>query len=354
MKLFKDMMEQDHEQLVFCHDKVSGLKAIIAIHDTTLGPALGGLRIWPYATEEEALFDVLRLSKGMTYKNAAMGLNLGGGKAVMMADPKTDKTEELFRAFGQFVDTLGGRYITAEDVGSSLDDMTTIRSVTPYVGGLPDTSGDPSIVTGYGVFRGIQAALMHKYGSSDVAGKTVAIQGAGKVGTYLMSHLLDAGAKILITDISPERVKAAVEKGATALDPAEIFDAECDIFAPCALGGVINDESIPRLKAKIVAGSANNQLLEARHGQALAQRGILYAPDFIVNGGGVINVAQELDPAGYNRELAQAKAGKIYDILLEVFALGEEKGLQPHEAADLYAEERIEKALAQKRVYIPY
>ncbi|MGB4482458.1 MAG: Glu/Leu/Phe/Val dehydrogenase dimerization domain-containing protein [bacterium] len=353
MGLFKDMAQQGHEQVVFCYDRVSGLKAIIAIHDTTLGPALGGVRIWPYASEEEALFDVLRLAKGMTYKNAAMGLNLGGGKAVIIADPKKDKTEELFRAFGKFIHSLGGRYITAEDVGSTLDDMCIIRSVTPYVGGLPETSGDPSINTAYGVFRGIQAAAMHKFGSSDLAGRTVAIQGAGKVGTYLLSHLLEAGAKVLIADIFPEKVEAAVKMGAKAVEPGEIFSVECDIFAPCALGGILNDETIPQLKAKVVAGSANNQLLEPRHGKALAERGILYAPDFIVNGGGVINVAQEFEPGGYCPDKAKAKAGKIYDILLNIFALAEEKGILPHEAADLYAEERIRTALEQKRLYLP-
>jgi len=221
------------------------------------------------------------------------------------------------------------------------------------VGGLPETSGDPSINPAYGVFRGIQAAAMHKFGSSDLAGRTVAIQGAGKVGTYLLSHLLEAGAKVLIADIFPEKVEAAVKMGAKAVEPGEIFSVECDIFAPCALGGILNDETIPQLKAKVVAGSANNQLLEPRHGKALAERGILYAPDFIVNGGGVINVAQEFEPGGYCPDKAKAKAGKIYDILLNIFALAEEKGILPHEAADLYAEERIRKALEQKRLYLP-
>ncbi len=221
------------------------------------------------------------------------------------------------------------------------------------MGGLPETSGDPSINTAYGVFRGIQAAAMHKFGSDDLAGKTVAIQGAGKVGTFLLSHLLEAGARVLITDIFPERVEEAVKMGAQAIEPGEIFSVDCDIFSPCALGGIINDESIPQLKAKIVAGSANNQLLEPRHGKALAERGILYAPDFIINGGGVINVATELEPGGYSQEKARAKAGKIYDILLNIFALAEEKGMAPHEAADLYAEERIRKALEQKRMYVP-
>lgn len=353
MELFAQMAQYGHEQVVFGYDKVSGLKTIIAIHDTTLGPALGGLRIWPYKSEEEALFDVLRLSRGMTYKNSAMGLNFGGGKSVIIADPAKDKTEELFRAFGRFVESLGGRYITAEDVGCAAEDMELIRKETAHVCGLPTTSGNPSTVTAFGVFRAMMAAAKHAFGSDDLAGKRVAVQGAGNVGLSLIERLLEAGATVYVSDIFPEKVAKAVKLGAHAVDGDKIYDQDCDIFAPCALGAILNDDTIPRLKCKVVCGSANNQLLEPRHGKALGERGILYAPDFIANGGGVINVAEELAPGGYNHERAIAKAAKIYDILTRVFALAEERNIEPHEAADFMAEERIRKALEQKKMYLP-
>lgn len=352
MEVFKMMEKYGHEQVAFCYDQVSGLKAIIAIHDTTLGPALGGLRMWPYKSEEEALFDVLRLSRGMTYKNSAMGLNLGGGKAVIIGDPRKDKSEELFRAFGRFVQSLSGRYITAEDVGTTAEDMEIIRYETEYVCGLPETSGNPSPMTAFGVFRAIQASLKEVFGTDSVAGKKVAVQGTGSVGLNLIQRLIEAGATVYATDIFPEKLQAAVELGAVAVPPEKIFDQECDVFAPCALGGVINDDTVARLKSKIVCGAANNQLLEPRHGKALAERGILYAPDFVANGGGVTNVAFELMPSGYNREKAMAKISKIYDILLKVFQIAKTKGIGTHEAADLLAEERIEKALRQKRMYV--
>jgi leucine dehydrogenase len=353
LEVLESMAKYGHEQVVFCYDKTSGLKAIIAIHDTTLGPALGGARMWPYKTEEEALFDVLRLSMGMTYKNSAMGLNIGGGKGVIIGDPRTDKSEELFRAFGRFVHSLGGRYITAEDVGTTTEDMAIIRAETPHVKGLSDTSGDPSPVTAYGVFKAMQAAVYKLFGSDDLSGKKVAVQGIGAVGISLVEQLLDAGAKVLAADIFPEKVEKAVKLGAVAVPSDRIFDEECDIFAPCALGAVLNDDTIPRLKARIVCGSANNQLLEPRHGKALQDRGILYVPDYIANGGGVINVADEVNIGGYNRERALKKVEGIYDTTLKVLKTAEEKGISTHEAADMVAEERIAKALAQKGMYLP-
>lgn len=353
MEILETMGKYGHEQVVFCYDKVSGLKAIIGIHDTTLGPALGGTRMWPYKSEEEALFDVLRLSRGMTYKSAAMGLNLGGGKAVIIGDPRADKSEELFRAFGRFVQSLGGRYITAEDVGTTTDDMAIINWETPHVKGLAGTSGNPSPVTAFGVFRAMQASAKKAFGSDDLSGKIVALQGAGSVGFSLLQQLIEAGAKVFVTDIFPEKVQKAVEAGAVAVPPDSIFDQECDVFAPCALGAVLNDDTIPRIKAKVVCGAANNQLLEPRHGKALADRGILYAPDFVANGGGVINVADEVHADGYNRERALKRVSGIYDILLKVFKTAEDKGIGTHEAANLVAEERISKALLQKRMYLP-
>lgn len=353
MEILETMGKYGHEQVVFCYDKVSGLKAIIGVHDTTLGPALGGTRMWPYKSEEEALFDVLRLSRGMTYKNAAMGLPLGGGKAVIIGDPRKDKTEEMFRAFGRFVHSLGGRYITAEDVGTTTEDMAIIRGQTPHVKGLADTSGNPSPVTAFGVFRAMQASAHEVFGSDDLAGRTVAMQGVGSVGFSLLERLIEAGAKVFVSDIFPEKVQKAVEIGAVAVSSDMIFDQECDIFSPCALGAILNDDTIPRLKTRIVCGSANNQLLEPRHGKDLADRGILYAPDFVANGGGVINVADEINLGGYSRERALKKVSSIYDTLLKVIKTAKEKGVGTYEAADLVAEDYIRKALLQKSMYLP-
>lgn len=353
MSVFELMEKYGHEQVVFGYDTVSGLRAIIAIHDTTLGPALGGTRMWPYKTEEEALVDVLRLSRGMTYKNAAMGLNLGGGKAVIIGDSRKDKSEEMFRAFGKLVESLGGRYITAEDVGTNTDDMDIIRGQTAHVTGLAQTSGNPSPVTAFGAFRAMAASLRTVFGSDSFKGRSVAVQGVGAVGFSLVQRLIEAGAKVYVTDIYPEKVQKAVELGAIAVPVDRIFDQECDVFAPCALGAVINDDTVPRFKCKIVCGAANNQLLEPGHGKALSRRGILYAPDFIVNGGGVINVADEMYPGGYNRERSLNRIARIYDILMNIFQMAKEKGIETHEAADLYAEERIQRALLQKRFYLP-
>lgn len=302
--------------------------------------------------EDEALFDVLRLSKGMTYKNAAMGLEFGGGKSVIIADPNKEKPEELLRAFGRMVESLGGRYITAEDVGSTLEDMVTIRKETKYVAGLPETSGNPSPVTAYGVFQAIRATAKHVWGSDDLKGKKVAVQGCGNVGLSLIEQLAEAGATVYATDMFESKLERAVKAGAIRVEQDKIYDVEADIFAPCALGAILNDETIPRLKVKAVCGSANNQLLEPRHGKALSARGIVYAPDFIANGGGVINVAEEFSPGGYNAERARKKVEGIYHILLKVYAIAAEKKIEPYEAANILAEERIRKALEQKRMYL--
>jgi leucine dehydrogenase len=353
MGVLASMEKQGYEQVVFNYDRVSGLRAIIAIHDTTLGPALGGVRMWPYKSEEEALTDALRLARGMTYKSAAMGLNLGGGKAVIIGDPRTDKSEELFRAFGMFVETLKGRYITAEDVGTTTDDMDIIKGYTEHVVGLSGTSGNPSPVTAFGCFRAMQACAKYVFGEESLAGRKVVIQGVGNVGYYLAKQLLEAGAQVYVADLYTDRTERAAELGARAIPCDDVFDQECDIFAPCALGGVINDETVERLRARIVCGSANNQLLEDRHAEKLADRDILYAPDFVVNGGGLINVSFELAPGGYDREQALAKVSRIYDILLKVFQIAEERGIGTAEAADRLAEERIRKALEQNRIYRP-
>lgn len=353
MGIFDQMEQHEHEQVVFCYDRASGLKAIIAIHDTTLGPALGGVRMWPYGSEEEALQDALRLSRGMTYKNAVMGLNFGGGKAVIWGDPKTDKSEELFRAFGKFVQSLGGRYVTAEDVGTTVDDLKYILMETEYAVGRPDVSGDPSPVTAYGVYRGIKACARWAFGSEDLAGKRVAVQGLGKVGYSLCRHLHDEGAHLVVSDLNEAAVQQAVKEfGAAAVGVSEIYDAEVDIFAPCALGGVLNDETIPRLKCRIIAGSANNQLAEARHGDLLRARGILYAPDFVINGGGVLNVAEEWAAGGYDRDRALQRVGGIYDKLLKVFQIADAREISTARAADLLAEERIRKIHQLHRMYV--
>jgi leucine dehydrogenase len=295
MNLFDTISSMGHEQLVVCHDKSSGYRGIIAIHDTTLGPALGGTRFWSYASDEEALTDVLRLSRGMTYKNAVAGLNLGGGKAVIIGDNKVANREMIFRAHGRFVESLGGRYVTAEDVGTSPTDMDFVHMETDYVAGLAGRSGDPSPVTARGVFRAIQASAKWTWGTEDLTDKVVSLQGCGHVGYYLAKNLNAAGAKLIVTDIDVEKVKAVVEEtGAQVVAPDAIYGVQADIFAPCALGGIINDETIPQLKVKIVAGGANNVLLEPRHGDELERRGILYAPDYVANAGGVINVYSEL------------------------------------------------------------
>ncbi len=344
MEIFKNMASHDYEQLVFCQDKVSGLKAIIAIHDTTLGPALGGTRMWPYTSEEDAIVDVMRLSRGMTYKNAAAGLNLGGGKAVIIGDPRTDKSEAMFRAFGRFVESLNGRYITAEDVGICVEDMDIVRKETRHVNGvgaIAGASGDPSPVTAFGVLRGIKACAKAVWGKESLAGKTVSIQGLGHVGYYLAKYLHAEEANLVVTDINNANIERVVkETGARAVTSAEIYDVDCDIFAPSALGAIINDETIPKLKCRIVAGAANNQLKEERHGDILHGKGILYAPDYIINAGGVINAADEFN-GGYNRERAFKAVEIVYRNLEEIIAISTKENIPTYKAADILAERRI-------------
>ncbi len=340
MHYFETIAEMGHEQVVFCHDKASGYRGIIAIHDTTLGPALGGCRFWNYASEDAAIVDALRLSRGMTYKNAVAGLNLGGGKSVIIGDNTTTNREMLFRAHGRFVDSLGGRYVTAEDVGTTVEDMDFVHMETKHVTGIGSKSGDPSSVTAHGVFRAIQASACQKWGSDDLVGRTIAIQGLGHVGYYLAKELHAAGAKLIVTDIDARRMQRVVdEMGATAVALNEIYRAKADIFTPCALGGIINDDTIPQLNVEIVAGAANNQLLEDRHGDALEARGILYAPDYVANAGGVINVYSEL--TGWSRERSLRKADEIYQTVLSVFRLAKDTGIPTYKAADRVAEQRI-------------
>jgi leucine dehydrogenase len=343
MKVFIDMEKYDYEQLVFCQDNGSGLKAIIAIHDTTLGPALGGTRMWPYESEEAAMEDALRLAKGMTYKNAAAGLNFGGGKAVIIGDPKKDKTEELFRAFGRYIQGLNGRYITAEDVGTTVEDMDIIHEETDYVTGISPafgSSGNPSPVTAYGVYLGMKAAAKEAFGTDLLNGKTVAVQGIGNVAFNLCRHLHEEGVNLIVTDINQEAVQKAEEAfGAKAVNLNEIYSVNCDIFAPCALGGTINVHTIKVLKARVIAGSANNQLKEEGNGDRLHQLGIVYAPDYVINAGGVINVADEF--IGYDRERAMKKVEKIYRNLEKVFTIAKRDKIPTYLAADRLAEERI-------------
>ena len=340
LDLFDTLSTMGHEQLVLCHDESCGYRGIIAIHSTTLGPALGGTRFWQYATSDEAIVDALRLARGMTYKNAVAGLNLGGGKSVIIGDNKTSRRELIFRAHGRFVESLGGRYITAEDVGTSTHDMDFVHMDTDHVAGLAGRSGDPSPVTAHGVFRSIQASAKHRWGSDSLDGKTISIQGCGHVGFYLAKELCTAGAKLIVTDIDAERVRKVVtECGAKAVALDEIYGVKADIFAPCAMGGIINDTTLPRLKVEIVAGAANNQLLEPRHGDELEEKEILYAPDYVANAGGVINVYGEL--AGWDASRALRQAAEIYDTVLHVFEIAKQDGIPTYQAADRLAERRL-------------
>ena len=348
MKLFETLSTMGHEQVVVCSDVSAGYRGIIAIHSTTLGPALGGTRFWTYASDDEAITDALRLSRGMTYKNAVAGLNLGGGKAVIIGDNRTKNREMLFRAHGRFVESLGGRYVTAEDVGTSTADMDFVHMETQYVAGLTDRSGDPSPVTARGVFRAIQASAKFRWDSDKLEGKTVSIQGCGHVGAYLAKELADVGAKLIVTDIDAERVKKVVAAtGARAVSTDEIYGVKADIFAPCALGAIINDKTIPQLKVEIVAGAANNQLAEERHGDELEKRNILYAPDYVANAGGVINVYSEL--AGWAKERALRKADEICDTVLSLFQIAKAEGIPTYEAADRLAERRLKSVGALMR-----
>ncbi|MEQ6376504.1 branched-chain amino acid dehydrogenase [Bacillaceae bacterium S4-13-58] len=354
MEIFKYMEKYDYEQLLFCQDEQSGLKAIIAIHDTTLGPALGGTRYWTYGSEAEAIEDALRLAKGMTYKNAAAGLNLGGGKTVIMADPKKGKNEAMFRAFGRFIQGLNGRYITAEDVGTTEQDMDIIHEETDYVTGISKefgSSGNPSPVTAYGVYRGMKAAAKDAFGTDSLEGKVIAVQGVGHVAYSLCSHLHKEGAKLIVTDINKSAVQRVVEDfGAQAVEVDEIYGVDCDIYSPCALGATINDETIPQLKAKVIAGAANNQLKDTKHGDIIHELGISYAPDYVINAGGVINVADEL--YGYNRERAMKRVETIYDNVARVFEIAKRDNIPTYVAADRMAEERIEGMQRSRRQFL--
>lgn len=339
-RVFQRLALRGHEQLSLSHDPETGYRGIIAIHDTTLGPALGGTRFWAYKNDAEAIEDVLRLARGMTYKSAVAGLKLGGGKSVLIGDHRTDEREGLFRAHGRHVEWLNGRYITAEDVGTSTADMEFVRMETKHVVGLARGSGDPSPVTAFGTFRGMQACAKYRYGDESLKGKTVAVQGCGHVGYHLCKHLHEDGAKLVVTDIDPEKVKVVVEEfGAQVVGTAEIMSVAADIFAPCALGSVINDESIDQLKVDIVAGAANNQLAQERHGDALEERGIVYAPDYVINSGGLINVSAELE--GWEPQKARDKASEIFDTVFRVLEMAKEDGIASYKAADHLAEQRI-------------
>lgn len=342
MNLFETISTTEHEQVIFCHNKEAGLKGIIAIHNTTLGPALGGLRMWPYATEQEALDDVLRLSRGMTYKAAVAGLNLGGGKSVLIGDPRTDKSEALFRAFGRFIDSLNGRYITAEDVGIDVNDMEYVFQETDNCVGVHQVhggSGDPSPFTAFGTLQGIRASLQHKFGNEDVAEYSYAVQGVGHVGFELVKLLRNEGAKVFVTDINDKAVAACVELGCESVGLDEIYDVEADVFCPTALGAIVNEQTIPRFKFKIVCGAANNQLATDECGNELERRGILYAPDYAVNAGGLMNVSIEFE--GYNRERAKRMMRTIYYNVSKIFQIAERDGIPSWKAADRMAEERI-------------
>ena len=364
--LFDHPEFDDHEEVAFGHDPASGLKTIVAIHNSVRGPALGGCRMWPYDSEEEALTDVLRLSRGMTYKAAMAGLDLGGGKSVIIADPLEDKSPALFRAMGRFVDGFGGRYIVAEDVGIAVEDVEIMAGETRHVAGVGNGgAGDPSPATAFGVFMGLRAALRTRLGRGSVAGLRVAVQGLGHVGRELAALLSRQGAELVVSDINDRAVEAAVrDLGARAVAPEAVYDAEVDVFAPCALGAILNDDSIARLTAKIVAGSANNQLAEDRHGAALKARGILYAPDYVINAGGLIYVSGEVakrngagrngsngngsgpNGSGFDREAALVRVAGIEDTLLAIFARAEADDLATSAAADRIAEERFKRPAA--------
>lgn len=343
MALLDSMVDYGHEQVVFCSDPVSGLRAIIAIHNTTLGPALGGTRMWHYKSDSAAREDVLRLSRGMTYKAAIAGLNLGGGKAVIIGDPRRNKSEALFRSFGRFVEGLGGRYITAEDVGTSVADMAWVRMETKHVTGVNSAggSGDPSPFTAYGVYHGIKAAAKKAFGNDSLNRRKIAVQGAGNVASHLVAHLVHEGAKVTVSDIYDDKVQQLVaDHNVATVEPDAIYDVDCDIFAPCALGACINDDTIPRLHARVIAGGANNQLDDpARHAPILRERGILYIPDYVINAGGLMNVALELE--GYSRERALQRAESIYGIVENILKLSESQNILTVEASDRLAEERI-------------
>ena len=346
MNVIETMQTGDYEQLLVAVDNATGLRGFICIHDTTLGPSLGGVRIWPHATEEDAVNDVLRLARAMTYKSAAAGLDFGGGKGLIWADPNTGVSEGAIRAFARHVDSLGGRYITTEDVGVKPEYLVAMSKETRYVVGLPAEfggSGNTSHITGFGIYHGMLAAVRETLGAGDLKGATVAVQGFGKVASSLVEHLSDAGAHVVVTDVNPAALERASALNCRVLsDPDAIYDAECDVFAPCALGGVLNEGTIRRLRCKVVAGAANNQLLTPEDGRKLWHRGIVYVPDFIINAGGVINLSVEV--GGYDEAVARERVARIADTVADVLAASHTRGIPPHEAAERLAEERLERA----------
>jgi leucine dehydrogenase len=343
----KERTVPGYERVVSGIEEQSGYHGVVVIHSTALGPAVGGTRFWSYRNEDEALIDALRLARGMTYKNALADLPCGGGKSIVMRDGSAFDREQLFRAHGRMVNTFAGKYITAEDVGTSPADMEYILKETSYVAGLQNRSGDPSPHTARGVFRAMQAAARHRWGRDDLSGRSVAIQGCGHVGYYLAGELARVGAKLVVTDVDPERVKRVVaEHHATPVPAEEIYSAQADIFAPCALGGILNDQTIPKLRVEVVSGAANNQLLEPRHGDLLQQRGILYAPDYAVNAGGVINGCC-IEMLGWDVDRTLNKTDAIYDTLLKIFATAEGENIPTYQAADRLAEARLADAAGQ-------
>ncbi len=344
MDILQRMGAEGHEQVAMFSDPGSGLKAIIAIHDTTLGPACGGTRMWPYESEEDAMTDALRLSQAMTYKSAAAGLHFGGGKGVIIGDPHTQKSEALMRAYGRFVDTLGGRYLTTTDVGTTGRDLENVRQETKYVTGLPLSlggSGDTSIMTGLGLYMGMKACAEEVWGYGGLRGKTVAVQGFGKVASHLCEHLMEEDARIVVTDVYDDALDRARGLGFEVTTPDSVLTYDCDIFAPCALGGILNPQTIPQLRCRVVAGGANNQLLSDEDGEELYRRGILYAPDYIVNAGGIINVEAEMGDAGYSAERAREKTERIHEIMGSVIRTSQTEEISTATAAARLAEERL-------------
>lgn len=343
--VIEQMSLNGHEQVVFCQDHATGLKAIIAVHNTILGPSLGGTRMWMYRDESEALRDVLRLSRGMTYKSSLAGLNLGGGKAVIIGDARKHKSEALFRRFGKFVDSLAGKYITAEDVGINTRDIAFVKMETDHVAGLPEYmggSGDPSPVTAYGVYMGMKAAAKERFGNDSLEGKTVVVQGIGHVGEYLVAHLVKEKAHVLVSDIYEDRIREVVNTyGVQAIGVDEVYDVPMDIYSPCALGATVNDDTLPRLRCSIIAGAANNQLAEEnRHGVEVMDKGILYVPDYLINAGGIINCYWEV--IGYNRDAALKQTEEIYNTARRIFHMSAAEGIPTYLAANRLAEARIE------------
>ena len=341
-----DLMEtHDYENILFCQEKTLGLKAIIVIHDTTLGPAAGGIRMWPYQNEQDAIQDAVRLARGMTYKNAAAGLPFGGGKCVIIADPKKDKTEGLLRAMGRFIHRLNGLFLTGIDVGTTIQDMVLMRMETPYVVTVPESLGGPgnsAVATSFGIFQGIRACLKEVFGNPLPQGRTVAVQGIGAVGDELVKYLLNAGAAVTIADIDQQKVDTlASEYKVNVVPPEKIHTLDVDVYSPCAMGSVLNEHTIPELGCKIVCGSANNQLATEQDGDRLAQRGILYAPDYIVSAGGVISGLDSLQPGGFNRQRAMDTVSHIYRTMGNVIAISKEQGIPTYRAADVLAEQRI-------------